>query len=86
MCICILNKDMIADIKDFTTQKDMEDYPDGTIFKIFLVGKQWNNKWDKELDAIKYNNTLYFFNGWLNIEGIDDPGYEVIAAEVKTED
>ena len=77
---------MITNIKNFTTQKDIEDYPDGTIFKVFLVGKQWNDKWDKELDAIKYKDALYFFNGWLNIEDIDDPGYEVIATKIQTED
>ena len=63
------------------TANQIKNLPDGTELKLFYSGSEWGEDFAKVFNVVKFNNRLYYFTEFENIDDIDHTdGYEIEAA------
>ena len=70
----------IVNIKSLS---EIKDSPDGTVFELLHVGREWGDDWGKKVNVMKCQNKLFYFTDYIDIDEIDDIDYEVLVAETK---
>ena len=61
------------------SEKELKEYPDGTIFSIFLSGDEWDEEFGNAYEVLKYKNKLLVLTDWFDMD-INDKGYEIEVA------
>lgn len=62
------------------TKEQIKRMPNGSIFKIFYSGNDWEEDFGKVFTVIKRGNRLYHTTCFDEIDEIDDRDYEIIVA------